>query len=101
MAFFSSHILNYPFASTLLPRVNVSFTPRHLANTGILKLYITLFALVTTAIVMYIILRVFSMPICLSCRLCVLLGINSAAIRFNIMPEGGHQSFSKDKLLYS
>lgn len=92
---------NKPFAATLRARVNDYFKTRELSNTGNRKLYIKSVTVVTTAIALYIILLTLSMPIWLSCLLCVLLGINFAAIGFNIMHEGGHQSFSKSKLLNS
>src|SRR3546814_670039 len=97
----SFNSINKPFASTLRARVNDYFKTRQLANTGNRKLYIKSVTLVTTAIALYIILLALTMPIWLSCLLCVLLGINFAAIGFNIMHEGGHQSFSKSKLLNS
>ncbi|MEC3881640.1 fatty acid desaturase family protein [Parapedobacter sp. 10938] len=97
----SFNSINKPFASTLRARVNDYFKTRQLANTGNRKLYIKSVTLVTTAIALYVILLAVTMPIWLSCLLCVLLGINFAAIGFNIMHEGGHQSFSKSKLLNS
>src|SRR5690606_28567822 len=97
----SFNSINKPFASTLRTRVNDYFKTRQLANTGNRKLYIKSITLVATAIALYIILLSLTMPIWLSCMLCVLLGINFAAIGFNIMHEGGHQSFSKSKIFNS
>src|SRR5690606_41397208 len=72
-----------------------------LANTVNRKLYIKSITLVTTVIALYVILLAVTLPVWLSCLLCVLLGINFAAVGFNIMHEGGHQSFSKSKVLNS
>lgn len=91
--------INKPFASTLRTRVNDYFKTRRLANTGNRKLYIKSITLVTTAIALYTVLLSLSMPVWLSCLLCVVLGITFAAIGFNIMHEGGHQSFSKSTWL--
>lgn len=87
--------INKPFASTLRSRVNAYFNTRELANTGNRKLYVKSSVLVATAIGLYVVLLSLTMPIWISCLLCVILGINFAAIGFNIMHEGGHQSFSK------
>ncbi len=97
----SFNSINKPFASTLRARVNDYFKTRQLANTGNRKLYIKSITLVTTVIALYVILLAVTLPVWLSCLLCVLLGINFAAVGFNIMHEGGHQSFSKSKILNS
>src|SRR5690606_11860229 len=86
---------NKPFASTLRTRVNDYFKTRQLSNTGNRKLYIKSILLVCTAFGLYAALLSLSMPIWLSCMLCILLGVAFATIGFNIMHEGGHQSFSK------
>lgn len=95
----SFNSINKPFAATLRARVNDYFKTRQLANTGNGKLYVKSITLVTTAIALYTILLALTMPLWLSCLLCILLGINFAAIGFNIMHEGGHQSFAKSKWL--
>lgn len=87
--------INKPFARTLRSRVNDYFKTQKLANTGNWKLYIKSIALICTALGLYLTLLFLTMPIWLSCLACILLGINFAAIGFNIMHEGGHQSFSK------
>lgn len=91
--------INKPFASTLRARVNDYFKTRQLSNTGNRRLYIKSITLVTTAIALYTALLSLTMPVWLSCLLCVVLGITFAAIGFNIMHEGGHQSFSKSTWL--
>ena len=99
MAKTSFNSINKPFASTLRARVNDYFKTRQLSNTGNRKLYIKSATLVTTAITVYVMLLALTMPVWLSCMLCVVLGVNFAAIGFNIMHEGGHQSFSKSRWL--
>ncbi len=91
----SFNSINKPFASTLRTRVNDYFKTRQIANTGNRKLYIKSVTLVVTCIGLYTVLIALTMPIWLSCLLCIVLGINFAAIGFNIMHEGGHQSFAK------
>jgi len=89
------HSINKPFATTLRSRVNEYFKTRKISNTGNRKLYVKSVILVSAAVLLYIALLTWTMPILLSIVLCILLGITFAAIGFNIMHEGGHQSFSK------
>src|SRR5690606_2130306 len=91
----SFNSINKPFASTLRTRVNDYFKTQRLANTGNRKLYIKSVILVCVAVGLYVTLLSVSMPIWLSCLLCMVLGVTFATIGFNIMHEGGHQSFSK------
>lgn len=95
----SFNSINKPFASTLRARVSDYFKSQQLSNTGNRRLYIKSVMLVATAIGLYTVLLSLTMPVWLSCLLCVLLGITFAIIGFNIMHEGGHQSFSKSSLL--
>ena len=95
----SFNSINKPFAATLRSRVNEYFKAHQLSNRGNRKLYIKSITLVITAIGIYMVLLALTLPIWLSCLLCVLLGVNFAAIGFNIMHEGGHQSFSKSTWL--
>ncbi|WP_257659146.1 fatty acid desaturase family protein [Parapedobacter lycopersici] len=90
---------NKPFAQTLRLRVNDYFRQNNLANTGNRKLYIKSAILVSTAVGIYFSLVFLSMPVWISILLCIVLGVNFATIGFNIMHEGGHQSFSKSRLL--
>ncbi|WP_090973847.1 fatty acid desaturase family protein [Parapedobacter composti] len=86
---------NKPFASTLRNRVNDYFKTHNISNTGNRKLYIKSLVLLITAVSLYLTLLFVSLPAWILCLLCVLLGVNFATIGFNIMHEGGHQSFSK------
>ncbi len=95
----SFNSINKPFAGTLRARVNDYFKTHQLANTGNRRLYVKSAILVCTAIGLYTVLLSVAMPIWLACLLCMVLGVNFAAIGFNIMHEGGHQSFSKSAWL--
>ena len=90
---------NKPFASTLRSRVNDYFKTNQIANTGNRCLYIKSTILVATAVTIYLVLLTVALPTWISILLCILLGISFATIGFNIMHEGGHQSFSKSPLL--
>lgn len=87
--------INKPFATTLRTRVNNYFKTHNIANTGNRKLYVKSVILVATAIATYLVLVFMTPPVWLSILLCMLFGGNLATIGFNIMHEGGHQSFSK------
>jgi linoleoyl-CoA desaturase len=86
---------NKQFSSTLRKRVNDYFKTHNISNTGNRRLYLKSAILVSTAVAGYLILVFFTPPIWLSIILCMLFGFNLAAIGFNIMHDGGHQSFSK------
>ncbi|MCU0352912.1 MAG: acyl-CoA desaturase [Cytophagales bacterium] len=51
------------------------------------------------AVALYVVLVFFTPPVALALPLCVLLGLHLAFIGFNVMHEGGHQSFSKHRWL--
>ncbi|WP_188505725.1 fatty acid desaturase family protein [Parapedobacter pyrenivorans] len=86
---------NKQFSSTLRTRVNDYFKAHRISNTGNRRLYLKSVILVATAVAGYVILVFFTPPVWLAILLCILFGCNLAAIGFNIMHEGGHQSFSK------
>ncbi len=86
---------NTLFSKTLKQRVNAYFKNNNIANTGNRKLYIKSSVLVGLAIAIYIILVFFTPPLVVSLLLCMLLGLNMAAIGFNVMHDGGHSSFSR------
>ncbi|MBK1442536.1 acyl-CoA desaturase [Parapedobacter sp. ISTM3] len=95
MSKISFNSTNKPFASTLRTRVHDYFKTHGLSSTGNRKLYIKSILLVSIAVALYLALLFLTMPIWVSCVLCVLLGVTFATVGFNIMHEGGHQSFSK------
>ncbi|SEK66366.1 fatty acid desaturase family protein [Parapedobacter koreensis] len=86
---------NKAFSAALRSRVNQYFKTNNLSNTGNTRLYIKSIALLAGAIGFYAVLLFLPMPIWGCIFICALLGANLAAIGFNIMHEGGHQSFSK------
>jgi linoleoyl-CoA desaturase len=83
------------FFRSLKDKVDQYFTSNNLNPSGGWRIFTKGILLVVTAIVMYGTLIFFSPGIVISILLCCLLGLNLAAIGFNIMHEGGHQSFSK------
>lgn len=86
---------NKEFSATLKSRVNDYFKTNNISNTGNRKLYVKGSVISVTAVTIYISLVFLSLPAWLSVLLCILFGINMAMIGFNIMHEGGHQSFSR------
>ena len=86
---------NSSFFKVLKEKVDEYFTSKQLHTSGDEKLYWKSGLLVAMGITLYTVL-VFFTPIALvSILLCMLLGINLALIGFNVMHEGGHQSFSR------
>ncbi|HCW06015.1 MAG TPA: acyl-CoA desaturase [Cytophagales bacterium] len=55
----------------------------------------------TTAVSLYVVLVFFTPPVWLALLLAALLGVNFAVLGFNIMHEGGHQSFSRHSWINS
>lgn len=84
-----------PFFKALKEKVDGYFDQNQLHTSGGRKLYLKSIFQVVTAITMYLVLVFFTPGTFLSILLCSLLGMNLAVIGFNIMHEGGHQSFSK------
>ncbi len=89
------------FFNTIKAKVDSYFSEHRLDPAGNRKLYIKSAIQIVTALTLYFVL-VFNTPTAwVALLLCVLLGLNLATIGFNIMHEGGHQSFSKHKWLNS
>lgn len=83
------------FFNVLKKRVNGYFAKQHLEGTGNWHLFIKSAVLILTSACLYGTL-VFITPVAwMSLLLCVLLGLNMALIGFNVMHDGGHQSFSR------
>jgi len=85
------------FFKTLKARVDNYFQETKLDPAGNGKLYVKGAIQVMTAVAMYIVLVFFTPPVLISIPLCLLLGLNLGLIGFNVMHEGGHQSFSRHK----
>ena len=84
-----------PFSKALKEKVDNYFAQNQLHTSGGRKLYFKSLLQLSTAVSLYTVLVFFTPTVWIAVLLCALLGINLAAIGFNIMHEGGHQSFSK------
>jgi len=89
------------FFARLKEKVDSYFDNRKTERTGNLRLLLKSSVQIISALLLYSLL-VFSSPTTwLAIGLAVLLGLNLAMIGFNVMHEGGHQSFSKHAWLNS
>jgi linoleoyl-CoA desaturase len=86
---------NSSFFKELRNKVDDYFTSTAKNPYGERKLYFKGILQVVSAIGLYITLVFFTPPVAISILLCVLLGLNLAVIGFNVMHEGGHQTFSR------
>lgn len=86
---------NASFFKPLKKKVDSYFTDHKLHPTGNRKLYFKAVLQVLSAVTLYVILVFFTPAPIIALVLCILLGLNLAIIGFNIMHEGGHQSFSR------
>lgn len=89
------------FFNSVKEKVDRYFSEQQLDPTGSRKLYVKSSILVVSALSLYCLLVFLSLPTWVAVAACALLGLNLAAIGFNIMHEGGHQSFSKYSWLNS
>jgi linoleoyl-CoA desaturase len=86
------------FFNTLKSRVNDYFERNNIKETGNFKLYAKTIILVTTLILSYVWLVFFTPESnLLSAFVCVVMGVNVAAIGFNVMHDGAHGSYSSRK----
>lgn len=83
------------FFKTLKEKVDRHFAETKVDPAGNERLYIKGAIQITTAAALYVVLVFFTPPVFISILLCVLLGFNLGVIGFNVMHEGGHQSFSR------
>ena len=83
------------FFKELKSDVEAHFERNKLHPAGNGKLYIKGIIQILSALVLYIILVFFTPAVLISILLCILLGFNLAVIGFNVMHEGGHQTFSR------
>ena len=82
------------FFATLKRKVDEYFKSKTLKSTGNISLYIKAAILLGSAALNYVILVFFTPPAWISLILCALLGLNLAAIGFNVMHDAAHGSFS-------
>jgi linoleoyl-CoA desaturase len=94
MAQISFDTKNTAFFSALRLKVDEYFAHNNLRTTGNTRLYWKTAILITTLVVNYVVLVFFTPPVFVSLLLCALMGLNFAAIGFNVMHDGAHGSFS-------
>lgn len=87
------------FFTTLKKRVGTYFSENNIHQTGNYRILIKSGVLVGLAAALYCILVFFTPVAWFALLLCVLLGFNLALIGFNVMHDGGHQSFSRHNLV--
>lgn len=87
------------FHQELKKRVNQYFTENAKPSTGNVSLFVKALFFFLSYVALYVHLVYFTPPYWLAIVECVLLGLFTAAIGFNIMHDGGHGSFSKSKII--
>lgn len=85
------------FHHVLKDRVNQYFADRKKSSTGNFALYFKAVFFIIAYISLYIYLVYFTPTAWLAIVECILFGLATAAIGFNVMHDGGHGSFSKSK----
>lgn len=88
-----------PFFKVLKERVDRYFIENRLHPAGNGKLFTKGFIQIFCSVIIYVVLVFFTPAPILSIPLCILQGINLAVIGFNVMHEGGHQTFSRHSWL--
>lgn len=91
--------VNTLFSKSLKERINDYFKSNKIQKTGEKKVLTKAIILFFTAISFYIILVVIQPHWLIAILVCILLGINFAAIGFNVMHDAGHDTFSNSKKL--
>lgn len=99
-------MLHYTFANSqnsfftrLKKKVDGYFTDHNVNPCGNIKLCRKSFIQIFSAAVLYVVLVFFTPIPIVSIILCLILGLNLAVIGFNVMHEGGHQTFSSHSWL--
>lgn len=90
---------NKPFMTALNERVNNYFKQAHFEKTGNWKIYSKALILFLAHIVCYILMITLPFNPVFNVLAAALLGLTSALIGFNVMHDGSHGSFSKNKIL--
>lgn len=88
-----------PFFDSLKAKVENYFATNKIEPTGNFSLYSKTITLAVIAITLYVTLVFFTPQAWLAAVLCVILGFTMAAMGFNIMHDGAHGSYSKNKLV--
>lgn len=92
---------NLLFSKTLKSNIQQYFQQHHKSKTGNSRLYIKASILLVSLASIYLLLLSQVLPTFANIILCIILGVNFAAIGFNIMHDAGHDSFSPNKKLNS
>jgi linoleoyl-CoA desaturase len=87
------------FHIELKKRVNAYFHERKIKPTGNWRLHLKTAIIVFTFVATYLWLVFFTPSILPAVLLCILMGINVAAVGFNIMHDGAHGSYSKNSVI--
>ncbi|MBL7812860.1 MAG: acyl-CoA desaturase [Bacteroidetes bacterium] len=82
------------FSGTLRKRVEEYFSTSSVKNTGNWKLYTKTIVLFLSLILLYTTLVFLHLPAWAAIPLCIVMGMNIAAIGFNVMHDGCHGSYS-------
>lgn len=90
---------DHPFFDSLRKKVDKYFEDNNLKYTGNWRIYLKTAILLSTAATFYTILVFFTPSLGISLVLCGLLGINLAAIGFNVMHDGAHGAYSSKEWL--
>ncbi|MES2731405.1 MAG: acyl-CoA desaturase [Bacteroidota bacterium] len=90
---------NSPFFKVLKEKVDSYFVNNNIHTAGNRRLLFKSLLQISSAMALYIVLVFFNPGSLVSLLLSSLLGFNLAVIGFNVMHEGGHQSFSKHRWL--
>lgn len=85
------------FYATLKTRTEAYFQAHNLKPTGNIKLYAKTAVLSLVFVAVYVALVFLSPPTWLAVLLCVIMGLDMAAIGFNMMHDGAHGSYSQNK----
>lgn len=88
---------NSIFFQSLKKSVEVYFQSNQLKKSGDWRLYSKAIILIPGALLIYISLLTFQMPVAVSLALCALLGLALASIGFNVMHDACHGSYSSKK----
>lgn len=88
-----------PFFKEIREKTDRYFFDNKLHASGNRKLYVKSVIQVLSAVALYVFLIFFSPPTLWAVLMCSLLGLNLAVIGFNVMHEGGHQTFSRHQWL--
>ncbi len=93
--------INTLFSKSLKQKINDYFNNTIQKKTGNRRLYLKATILLCSFILLYSILVFVQPHWAISILLCMLFGVNLAAIGFNIMHDAGHNSFSENKYVNS